>query len=95
MCSSDLGNLVSSAVEIGYDKAFSSVLDGNVTVAFAAICLIIFGTGSMLSFGYSLLVGVILNLICGATLSHHLSRSLVQFKGLNKASMFVSKKGVA
>lgn len=89
------GNLVSSAVEIGYDKAFSSVLDGNVTVAFAAICLIIFGTGSMLSFGYSLLVGVILNLICGATLSHHLSRSLVQFKGLNKASMFVSKKGVA
>lgn len=89
------GNLVSSAVEIGYDKAFSSVLDGNVTVAFAAVCLIIFGTGSMLSFGYSLLVGVVLNLICGATLSHHLSRSLIQFKGLNKASMFVSKKGVA
>lgn len=88
------GNSVATAVEIGFDKAFSSVLDGNVTVAFAAICLIIFGTGSMLSFGYSLLVGVFLNLVCGATLSHHLTRSLILNKWLDKPTMFVAKRRV-
>ena len=86
------GNNVRSAVEIGFDQAFSSVLDGNVTIAIAAACLIIFGSGSMLSFGYSLLVGVVLNLVCGATLSHHLTRSLVQFDGLRKPAMFVSRR---
>jgi protein-export SecD/SecF family membrane protein len=86
------GNIVRNAVEIGFDRAFSSVLDGNVTVAIAAACLIIFGSGSMLSFGYSLLVGVILNLICGATLSHHLTRSLIQFDGLRKTTFFVAKR---
>lgn len=85
-------NSVSRAVELGFDRAFSSVLDGNVTVAIAAACLMIFGSGSLLSFGYSLLVGVVLNLICGATLSHHLTRSLVQFKGLRKPTMFVAKR---
>lgn len=89
------GNTVAQAVEIGFDRAFSSVLDGNVTVAFAAACLIIFGTGSMLSFGYSLLVGVFLNLICGATLSHLLTRSLIQFNGLKKATLFVAKRRLA
>lgn len=86
------GASVQQAVEIGFDKAFSSILDGNVTVAISAVCLIIFGSGSLLSFGYSLLVGVILNLICGATLSHLMSRSLVQFKLFRKPTWFCSLK---
>lgn len=86
------GATVLQAVETGFDKAFASILDGNVTVAISAVCLIVLGSGSMLSFGYSLLVGVILNLLCGATLSHLMTRSLVQFKSLRKAGCFVSLK---
>ena len=89
------GTRVNRAVDVGFDRAFSSVLDGNVTVAFAAICMIVLGTGSILSFGYSLLVGVILNLICGATLSHYLTRSLIRLGQLNKPTFFVSKRRLA
>ena len=73
---------------IRFDRAFSSILDGNVTVAIAAVCLMVFGTGSMLFFAYSLLVGVILNLICGAFLSHIMTRSLIEFKALRKPWFF-------
>ena len=86
------GASVRDAIEIGFDRAFSSILDGNVTVAVSAICLILFGSGSLLSFGYSLLVGVILNLICGATLSHFMTRSLINFDGLYKPGMFIPTK---
>lgn len=83
------------SVRLGYDRAFSSILDGNVTVAFAALCLIFLGSGSMLSFGYSLLVGVILNLVCGATLSKLMTRSLIQYRVFRKPTMFLSKRKLA
>ena len=85
------GQDIRRAVELGYDRAFSSILDGNVTVAISAICLIGLGSGSLLSFGYSLLAGVILNLVCGAWLSHFMTRSLVQFEALRKPSFFGAK----
>ncbi len=85
------GRNIREAVEIGYNRAFSSILDGNVTVAIAALCLIGFGSGSLLSFGYSLLMGVILNLFCGAWLSHFMTRSLVQFDQLRKPWFFGAK----
>ncbi len=76
------------AISSGFENAFSSILDGNVTVAIAAICLMIFGSGSMLSFGYSLLAGVILNLFCGAFLSHIMMRSLAEFPKLQNPSFY-------
>ncbi len=88
------GMSIRQAVEIGYDRAFSSILDGNVTVAIAAACLIFFGSGSLLSFGYSLFAGVVLNLICGAWLSHYMTRSLVQFDKLRKPWFFGVKTAV-
>lgn len=88
------GMSIRQAVEVGYDRAFSSILDGNVTVAIAAACLIFFGSGSLLSFGYSLFAGVVLNLICGAWLSHYMTRSLVQFDKLRKPWFFGVKTAV-
>ena len=64
------------ALTNGFERAFSSVWDGNVTVAIAAIVLMVFGSGTMLSFGYSLLVGVILNGITGVWLTRLMIGSL-------------------
>lgn len=58
-----------SAVYNGYKNAFSSVLDGNVTTAVVAVILMIFGSGAMLSFGYTLLIGMIVNVLVGVFLS--------------------------
>jgi preprotein translocase subunit SecD len=87
------GCTLQTAITNGFTRAFSSVLDGNVTVAIAAIVLMIFGSGSMLSFGYSLLVGVILNGLTGVTASRLMIRSLSQFKFLQNPWLY-GKKGV-
>lgn len=80
------------ALSNGFKRAFSSVVDGNVTVAIAAIVLMIFGSGSMLSFGYSLLVGVILNGLTGVTASRLMIGSLSQYKKLQNPWLY-GKKG--
>lgn len=86
------GKSVKAAIETGFHKAFSSVFDGNVTVMIVAIVLMVFGSGSMISFGYSLLTGNILNFICGITTSKLMIRSLSQFEFLRKPWLYGEKK---
>ena len=57
-----------------------------------AIILMVFGSGEMLSFGYSLLTGSIFNFIFGITASRMMIRSLSQFKALRKPWLFGARK---
>ncbi len=86
------GETVRSAVRRGYQKAFTAVLDGNITTAIVAVVLMIFGSGTMLSFGYTLLVGVIVNCFIGVNVSRFVLTSLVEYEALNKEKMFIQKK---
>jgi preprotein translocase subunit SecD len=86
------GCTLSTAIANGFTRAFSSVLDGNVTVAIAAIILMVFGSGSMLSFGYSLLVGVILNGLTGVTASRLMIASLSKYKSLQNPWLYGRKR---
>lgn len=86
------GLTVRAAVRNGYKNAFSSVFDGNFTTAIVAIILMIFGSGSMLSFGYTLLMGMIFNLIVGVSVSKNLLLGILEFKKFNKEKFFARKK---
>ena len=86
------GETVKSAVRRGYQKAFTAVLDGNITTAIVAVVLMIFGSGTMLSFGYTLLVGVIVNCFIGVNVSRFVLASLVEYDALNNEKFFVQKK---
>lgn len=86
------GISVRSAVRNGYKSAFSSVLDGNVTTAIVATILMMFGSGSMLSFGYTLLVGMIVNLLIGVNVSKMLLLSITESGKLNSGKGFRKKK---
>ncbi len=86
------GETVKSAVRRGYSKAFTSVLDGNITTAIVAIVLMIFGSGTMLSFGYTLLVGVIVNCFVGVNVSRFVLQSLLEYGPCNKEKNFREKK---
>jgi preprotein translocase subunit SecD len=81
-----------TALGNGFHKALSSVVDGNVTVAIAAGVLMYFGSGSMWSFGYSLLAGVILNGLTGVILSRLMIGSLSQFKPLQNPWLYGRKR---
>ncbi|MCP4914727.1 MAG: protein translocase subunit SecD [Oligoflexia bacterium] len=47
------------AVETGFDQAFWTILDANITTALAGICLLNFGTGPIRGFAVTLLIGII------------------------------------
>ena len=84
-----------TAISNGFTRAFSAVLDGNVTVAIAAIILMIFGSGSMLSFGYSLLTDVILNAVTGVTASRLMTGALSGMKPFRNEWLYGKRRAKA
>ncbi len=52
------GRTVRSAVQSGFSKAFSSILDANVTTVIAALFLFQFGSGPIRGFAITLVVGI-------------------------------------
>ena len=99
----------------GFKKAFSAVLDGNITIIIVAIVLLgafgppgsffstilspvffMFGpsaSGSIYSFGYTLLVGVILNFIMGVGASQLMLKSISRFKCFRNPWLYGGKRG--
>ena len=86
------GASLQTSLNNGFTRAFSSVFDGNVTVFIAAVVLMIFGSGSMLSFGYSLLFGVILNTITGVIASRLMIGSLSQYQALHNPWLYGARR---
>ena len=57
------GKQIRFAVDEGYDKAFSAILDGNLTTILAAAFLFQFGSGPVRGFGVTLMWGLIISMI--------------------------------
>lgn len=57
-----LGKTVNSAIQIGFKKALSAIVDGNVTTLIAALVLIFMGTGSVKGFAQTLAIGIVLSM---------------------------------
>lgn len=82
------GKSVASAIASGFKNAFTSVFDGNITVLIVAFVLMVFGTGTLLSFAYSLFTGIVFNFIAGVTASRLMISSLSSFKFLHKPALY-------
>jgi preprotein translocase subunit SecD len=54
-----LGKTPLAAVEAGYDRAISAVLDANITTAIAGLILMQYGTGPIRGFAVTLLLGLV------------------------------------
>jgi preprotein translocase subunit SecD len=53
------GNSPQAAIHNGYDKAFSTIVDANITTLIAAIVLFSFGTGPVKGFAVTLFIGIL------------------------------------
>ena len=63
------GRTVRSAVDLGYEKALSSIVDGNVTTLIAALFLFQFGTGPIKGFAVTLTIGLIASIFTAVFVS--------------------------
>lgn len=87
------GNVTIVIVSIVLMGAFGSP-DGFLGSLFSPL-MSLFGasiTGSIYSFGYTLLIGVIFNLIMGVLASKYMLRSVSQFKFMRKPTLYGGKK---
>ena len=82
------GKSVTSAITAGFKNAFTSVFDGNITVLIVAFILMTLGSGTLLSFAYSLFTGIVFNFIAGVTASRLMIRSLSSYKFLRKPKLY-------
>jgi preprotein translocase subunit SecD len=67
-----LGKSVKAAVEAGFTKAMSSIVDSNITTLIAALFLFQFGTGPVRGFAVTLSIGILATLIAGVFFSRWL-----------------------
>jgi preprotein translocase subunit SecD len=53
-----VGNTPQAAIKSGFEKAFSAILDANITTFIAGLVLFLFGTGPIKGFAITLCVGI-------------------------------------
>lgn len=70
------GKTIKAAIDLGFKRAFSAVFDGNMTTVIVAVILWRFGTGPMISFALTLIIGVILSFFTALTLTRIMLQSV-------------------
>jgi protein-export membrane protein SecD len=108
------GKTLDGAINLGYERGFSAIFDGNVTVVIVSVILMgafgptssffakvfspvffMFGSstaGSIYSFGYTLLIGVIFNFVMGVTASRLMLKSISKFKAFRSPKLYGGAK---
>jgi preprotein translocase subunit SecD len=74
------GKVIASAVEVGFNKAFLTIIDTHVTTIVSAVFLFVFGTGPIRGFAVTLVAGLLANLFTAVFVSRtifmwHLNRT--------------------
>ncbi len=85
------GATVKQAVDKGFHKALSAIIDGNVTTLIAAVVLLIFGTGTIKGFAKTLAIGIILSVITALVVTQYLLNALIAL-GLDNPKLFGKAK---
>ncbi len=94
------GRTIDGAIKNGFSRGFTAVLDSNLTVIIIAVILmLVFGTwfgastdGTIYSFGFTLLVGVIMNFIMACWATRMMTTSLSKFKVFRKPWFYGGEK---
>ncbi len=81
------GSGIKAAIEAGYSKAMSAIIDSNVTVAATALILLYFGTGPVRGFAVTLLVGIVTTIFANVFVSKVITDNLVHRFGVKKLSV--------
>lgn len=69
------GKTVKSAIDTGYKKAQSAILDGNITTLIAAGVLAVLGSGTVKGFAYTLALGIVLSMFTAMVITKMLMKS--------------------
>lgn len=87
------GKSIRSAVDAGFNRALSSILDSNITTIIAALVLYTVGTGSVKGFALTLMIGIVISVFTALTSTKFLLKLAVEMGLISKISHFGVKRG--
>lgn len=94
------GKTVRSAIDVGFKKAMSAIVDGNVTTLIAALVLGLKGSGTVKGFAQTLALGIVLSMFTALFVTRWILRALyaiglkdVKFYGVAKESKSINFLG--
>lgn len=98
------GKTVKSAMQIGYGKALSAIIDGNVTTLIAAAVLWLLGPGTVKGFAQTLALGIVLSMFTALVVTKYIMKAFYalglkdpKWYGVGKEHKtvnFLGKKGI-
>ncbi len=71
------GKSVRSAIDSGFKRAFTSILDSNITTLISGIVLYQFGTGSIRGFAITLIIGIVASMFTAVIVTKFLLKLIV------------------
>lgn len=91
------GKSVETAIQAGFDKALSAIIDGNVTTLIAAAVLWLKGSGTVKGFAQTLAIGIIISMVTALFVTkfilkafYHIGIRDVKFYGKQKAGKTIN-----
>lgn len=89
----ELGNgaTVKSAIDAGFNKALSSILDSNITTLIAAVVLYFMGVGTIKGFALTLGIGIVLSMFTALVITKSLLKAAYTL-GLQNPKLYGKKK---
>ncbi|MBQ0105818.1 MAG: protein translocase subunit SecD [Armatimonadetes bacterium] len=89
------GKTLYAAIDAGFNRAFTAILDSNICTCITCLLLMHFGSPAVQSFATTLLIGTIISMFTAVTVTRTFLHLVVKFPGLQKPALFaIPKSGV-
>ena len=73
------GKTLRASIDSGFNRAFSAIIDANITTMIAAVVLWYFGTGTIIGFAKTLFIGTLVSMFTAVFVTKFLLRQIVGF----------------
>lgn len=90
-----LGKTIKASTEAGFNKAFSAILDSNITTIISCVVLYLSGIGAVTGFATTLGIGVVLSMFTAIVITKFLLKQVVNIGIKNRNLFYNTKKGGA
>lgn len=83
-----LGKTLRAAIDGGFKRALTSVLDSNITTLIAGVVLYYFGVGPIKGFGVTLIIGIVVSMITAIFLTKFLLKLTANITGGKNTKLY-------
>jgi protein-export membrane protein SecD len=83
-----IGKSLPAAVEAGFNRAWNSILDSNVSSLITATILYSFGSSTIRGFALVLIIGVLVSMFSAIVVTRSIMRVIVRQEGLRRPSLY-------